>query len=596
MDKFVSITWWRGIFVRYGQGLAGFLCIVMVIGFGWNQFGSGNNRNAGQSSPEKVVLKINGEPITQSEIMQVARNLSSADAKPGTQFAALQGEILKRVIDSTVIAQVAKKRGVHTSAAEVDQQIDALRDKAGLKKASDSDWENYLQQHMGVTVADLRDEVASDPALLFNALLQNYKNGLHVSDADVRNQNQQAKLDVVLIPFGQSRFMPTPKGQKQLTEAEAKQKAENLLAKVKGGADLTTIAKANSSDPSASKGGEIEYRPEYKVDPQMAAMGDMFGALGFGKDFDEAVHATAVGQLTPVVKAGGFSQGFIFAKVADRRNETPKDFNPKKAIEDLKTEQAKKKVTDDLTAQVKAAKLDWLDPDKKVYYDQSRLQPDQMEMVRDQFSGKTTGTTSQNALAQKQEALDAEWEDMLKRHPDDSTAMLMVSEAITSRKRYAKGTTAAQSNEYRKRLIDLYTGVLKTNEDRDIRFSLADLLAEQKDYAKAGEQYTTIAKFMAQDPPYNAATMQNYQTYYQRLAADFSKIGQADQAAKMQKEADDLKPQIAAKTAEERAQQAAQSGAGGMSPQFAPQSGAPVVPAPSAPGKAIGVPKQGVKR
>jgi tetratricopeptide (TPR) repeat protein len=551
MDKLVSITWWRTVFVRYGQALAIVMTIAMVVGFGWNQFGGSRNGGAsGAATPDKVIVKVNGEPVTQAEYLQYAAQ--ARNAKPGSEFAAAQGKALSDAIQAAIVRELAKKHGVHPTAAEVDQTIDQLRDSRGQKKASDSDWENYVQQNMGTTLSELRDRVANDPGLLINALQQSYKSDQKVTDADVNNQNQEVKFDVVLIPFGTSPFMPAPRGKAPMTEAQARQKAEDLLAKAKSGADIAAIARANSSDPSAAKGGEIDFRPEYK------GADGMGGALSYGKEFDEAIHKTAVGQFTPIVKSAGFSQGFIFAKVLERKANVPKDFNPKKSLDDLKTAKAHEKLGDDFQAAVKNAKLEWQDPDRKVYYDQNKLQEIPMEIMQAQMSGKTEGMPTQADMAKQQELVDNEWEAMLKRHPDDDTAALMVAEGIKSRKRFARGTTAAQNDQYRDQLIKLYTDVLKRNEDRDIRFSLADLLAEKKDNAKAAEQYNLIAKFMAQDPPYNLQSMQSYQTYYQRLATDFNRVGQPDQAAKMQKEADDLKPKIAAQQAIEQAQRQAQ--------------------------------------
>jgi hypothetical protein len=553
MDKLVSISWWRSIFVRYGQGLAVLLTIVMVIGFGWNQFGGGsrNGGATGAAAPDKVIFKVNGEPVTQAQFARYASQVRGA--KPGSEFANAQGQALQALIEATVIRQIAKQHNVHTTAAEVDQNIDQLRKRAGLK--SDSDWENFVQQKLGMSLSELRDEVANDPSLLRTALQQTEKANAKVTDADVTNQNQEAKLDLVLIPYGTSQFMPAPKGKIPLTEPQAKQKADDLYKQAVAGGDLAAIAKANSGDPSAAKGGDLDFRPEYKM---TEGLGATFGALGYGKEFDDAVHKTTIGQFTPVTKASGFAQGYAFAKVVQRRANTPKDFNPKKALEDMKTARAKQQVDDELETAYKTAKLDWQDPERKLYYDQNQLQVIPRQIMADQMSGKTEGMPSQTDMAKQREMVDAEWEAQLKQHPDDVNAALMVADAVKNRKRFARGTTPAQNDADRDRLISLYQLALKTTEDRDIRFSLADLLAEKKDYPAAGEQYKQIEKLMSYDPPYNLQTMQNYKTYYERLAAAFTRIGQPDEAAKMQHAADDLKPKIAQQQAIEQAQQQAQ--------------------------------------
>jgi len=114
-----------------------------------------------------------------------------------------------------------------------------------------------------------------------------------VSDAEIqsyydanKNQYEQVHARHILIAFKGS--PAAQEGKKELTEAEAKAKAEELRAKiVSGAAKFEDVAKAESDDSGSKENG-----------------GDL-GAFNRGqmvKEFEEAAFAAKPGEITPVVK------------------------------------------------------------------------------------------------------------------------------------------------------------------------------------------------------------------------------------------------------------------------------------------------------
>ena len=66
-------------------------------------------------------------------------------------------------------------------------------------------------------------------------------------------------------------LLTVPKGADAKTDAAAKAKAQDLLAKIKGGANFADLAKANSDDPgSKAQGGELPMIPTSNLDPAYA--------------------------------------------------------------------------------------------------------------------------------------------------------------------------------------------------------------------------------------------------------------------------------------------------------------------------------------
>lgn len=512
----LSIATWRNIFTKHGQkfgwGLAVLFGLPLVIGFGWSQYTGRNQEAASLAARDTVIATVNGDPITQGQFLALSRRAQQSQA--GQQFAQQQGENLMTLVTQAVLQQEAKKRGIRASDADIDREIAQQR-----KGASDSDWENYLQSQLGLSADEYRDEVAK--GLVYPALLESLKSEEKVSDEEIRNQTAEVKTHVVLISSGPpSPMMPPHPGQKPLTDAEAKKKAEDLLDQARKGADIAALARANSGDFTARKGGDLGWRPEYT------------GTFNYGKEFEDVLHKTAKGQFTPVVHVTGFQQGYVFAKVDDRHNNPPKGFDPKKTAEDLKTQRAQTKARDLILQDVKNANVVFNDPDKKAYYDLAKTQT----MVQDQMMARFRPGSNANPptdadVKKQQELVDSEFEAMQKRRPDDATVALVVAEAI-KRKMNAKETTPAQKEQYRDRLIGLYESALKSTEDRNIRFDLAELYRDKKQYDQADKQYAFIARLLNTDQPFDAQGLQDDASTHQRLAAAFKSINKPDEAAK----------------------------------------------------------------
>lgn len=99
------------------------------------------------------------------------------------------------------------------------------------------------------------------------AQLMETQNQIHIPVEDAQKQYEatkdnyaQAKVKVIYIPFSPNAATAkqSASGTKVLTEAEAKEKAEKLLAEFKGGADFVALVKEHSGD-SVSKGKDGDF-------------------------------------------------------------------------------------------------------------------------------------------------------------------------------------------------------------------------------------------------------------------------------------------------------------------------------------------------
>jgi hypothetical protein len=521
-----------------GWALAAVFAVPLVISFGLNQY----TRGGGPSAPDTrntTIAKVNGDSITGSQFNQLWAQMSQGNTpSPGPQFAQAQGAVLYQLINQTLLTQEAQRRGLRVS----DSEIDALIAKQ-KGQTSDADWESHLEQ-MGTTSDEFRDFVAH--ALLPSAVLTSTQSQIKVTEDDARNQYNEVNLDLVSIPAASGPQSPLLKnGQKPLSDAEARKKAEDLLAKVRAGADIAVIAKANPGGIFTQKGGVTGWQQEFP-DPQRG-MSLLSGV--YGKDFLDAVHKTAKGQLTDVISMTGFMKGYVFAKVLDRRSNVPKDFNAQQAVTQLKEQKAKEIVQQMVSDLFKRAKIEITDPDKRAFYDFFRLQMPTLS------GGMPTAAEHDTQQAQ----VTQEFEEYLKRHPDDDTAAAILADTLQS-KMYAskpgEKVSPEQTAQIRDRLISLYQIVLNQTEDRETRFKLAELYRDKKQNDLAIQQYDKIKKYLNDAPPDadDLQGLQSAQEVHKRLAAGFKSVDQMTEATQEDAQTKTLDAQI--KTAQKKAAQA----------------------------------------
>ncbi len=94
-----------------------------------------------------------------------------------------------------------------------------------------------------------------------------------VTDAEVQAYYNAHAADYQVPEEVKTRhiLLTVPKGADAKTDAAAKAKAQDLLAKIKGGANFADLAKANSDDPgSKAQGGELPMIPTSNLDPAYA--------------------------------------------------------------------------------------------------------------------------------------------------------------------------------------------------------------------------------------------------------------------------------------------------------------------------------------
>lgn len=205
--------------------------------------------------PDEVIIAVDDAKITAGQFQQIVESLpqqlqAQARGASRTQFA-------NTLVQMLVLAQEARRQ-------KMDQ--DPL-----FQMLAKFQNDNLLATRMA---NDLSKNAKPD-----EATLRKYYD-------DHKADFEQAKVSHILVRF-QGSQAPARQGQKDLTDAEALAKVQDLRKRIEGGEDFAKIAIAESDDVnSGAKGGDL-------------------GTIGHGQTvpaFEEAVFALKPGELSQPVK------------------------------------------------------------------------------------------------------------------------------------------------------------------------------------------------------------------------------------------------------------------------------------------------------
>ncbi len=486
-----SITYWRKfathriIFV----GLAGIIGLGIIAYFGSSPLAGGSGA-AREEYLSDAVATVNGEAVTRRDYEKQAEMARRRSAESPAMAAAEEGYILSSLIDAALLRAEAKKRHLSVSDADVTKAIEDIRKvQQGSQKSKLSDED--LLALMGVdSMNELREALRRD--LLPRRLGEALSHADRLNFDDLAKSFDEIKVRHILVAVS-SASSPSPRG---VPDAQAKRKAEQLLAQLKAGADFAELANKHTDDPSNSptKWDPKTARSVPDGPPKGGSLGWYKRGGGFHKDFEQAAFGLKVGEVSGLVKT---PFGYHIIKVDEVRRNLPKDYEKTKVqlLDDLKSRRMSEAISEFLTAQRDKAKIVWNDPALQWRYAYSKSSP---------MGGFAMQPLDRD---KNEEALIKQLRAYVPKHKTDSAAALILGQMLY-RKYIMAGLPAgiAGSNQPKvdrtkllSEVMSSYETALQHLEDQETRLTLARLYRENKQPEKALTHYRQMHKNLSWD-------------------------------------------------------------------------------------------------
>jgi len=224
---------------------------------------------ADSPAADPVIARVNGTEIRDSDLQLadqiVGRNLPTHD------IAERRDSLLKMLIDSTLLAQVAEERKIIDD-ADIQRRISHARNQG-------------LMNHLLTVVA--REAVNEES-------IQKAYQDIVVKAAE---NEPEVHLRHLVFLFNSSKDDAAVKS--------AEDKAEAALKRIKSGDDFAAVVAELSEDPvTKARGGDFGWRTK----PEM------------GKEYADLAFTMKTGDVSPLIKTG---VGWHIIRLEDRRNRKP---------------------------------------------------------------------------------------------------------------------------------------------------------------------------------------------------------------------------------------------------------------------------------
>jgi peptidyl-prolyl cis-trans isomerase SurA len=262
---------------------------------------------------EEVIARVNDQVINTSDYNRAAQDLEQQSQQhqwTQQQLFDQKHDLLRDLIDQQLLLSRGKQLGI-TGETELVKQLDEMRKQyhldtiEDLQKAAEAQgvsWQDFkatMRNHL-ISQLVIQQEVAPK---IYGNISPSQIQAYYDAHKDEFTQPEQVHLSEILIPTAD------PDNAAQV--AEAKTKADDAEAKLKGGEDFATLAKAVSGGMTASNGGDLGE----------------FHRGQLAKVLEDATFDLKPGQHTEPIRT---KQGWIILKVTEH---TPGGLQPLSDVE-----------------------------------------------------------------------------------------------------------------------------------------------------------------------------------------------------------------------------------------------------------------------
>jgi peptidyl-prolyl cis-trans isomerase SurA len=249
-----------------------------------------------------IAAVVDDDVITRAELERRLQTITQQLRQKGTQLppqAVLQRQMLERMILEQLQLAQAKQLGVTVDDEELNKVIDRIAEQNKLTLLQ---FREALQGE-GISFATFREEIRKE--VIITRLRNNQvAKRIDVSPQEIDNlleeqrrdqsKNEEYHLQHILIN------LPADASPEQI--AASRNKMNQLMKELRGGADFSTIAISHSAGPQALEGGDIGWRRQAQLPVAFA----------------EAVKGLNAGEISKPVRS---TSGYHLLKLLEKRGD-----------------------------------------------------------------------------------------------------------------------------------------------------------------------------------------------------------------------------------------------------------------------------------
>lgn len=249
-----------------------------------------------------VVARVNGKAISGRELEQRIQVALAPIGNPKWENLRedYRQELIAQALGSLVATELLYQKAVASGIKATEAEVQAEFTKIAKTFPSDAAFNSNLANR-GTDRAGLNRDL--ERSLAVDKYVQEYvTKKITVTPADASQYYSQhtdefKHDDIVRTSHI---LIQVPDGATPEQDRLARQRTEALLARLKKGEDFAKLAKENSTDGSASQGGDIGYAAKGQLTPE----------------YEQVAYSIAVGTLSDVVRT---PYGYHIIKVVDRK-------------------------------------------------------------------------------------------------------------------------------------------------------------------------------------------------------------------------------------------------------------------------------------
>ncbi len=226
------------------------------------------------AEPDEIIARVGDTDITQAEltaaVWRTNRQTFYHGKPPQGQEQVFRRKVAQQLINRILLLQEARRRGIEPDAVKVQARLDAIekryRNTPGWAQQSAEELASlttYLQEND--QLRQLEQQVRRVDAPSGAELRDFYQNNL-----DKFTEPERVRVSIILIKTA-------PSAPPAAWEA-ATQQAQQLVVRLKGGADFAGLAREHSAHASAKNGGNMGYVHRGMLNPGVEQVIDKLSA------------------------------------------------------------------------------------------------------------------------------------------------------------------------------------------------------------------------------------------------------------------------------------------------------------------------------